>query len=83
MRLMPIIWLGRHLLPSAKLTFSSQWSHKTFHFSYMKFLFIKVLVLEKKIQDGTSKIRSRSIGSAVHHFNPYTTEDLLKINGLL
>ena len=25
----------RHLIPSTKLTFSS---HKTFHFSYMKFL---------------------------------------------
>ena len=35
---------GRHLIPSTKLTFSS---HKTFHFSYMKFLdemFIKVKV---------------------------------------
>ena len=36
--------LGRHLIPSTKLTSSS---HKTFHFSYMKFLdemFIKVKV---------------------------------------
>ena len=35
---------GRHLIPSTKLTSSS---HKTFHFSYMKFLdemFIKVKV---------------------------------------
>ena len=34
----------RHLIPSTKLTFSS---HKTFHFSYMKFpdeIFIKVKV---------------------------------------
>ena len=38
---------------------------------------------EKNIQDGTSRIRSRSIGSSVHHFNPYTTEDLLTINGLI
>ena len=36
--------VGRHLIPSTKLTSSS---HKTFHFSYMKFLdemFIKVKV---------------------------------------
>ena len=35
---------GRHLIPSTKLTSSS---HKTFHFSYMKFLdemFVKVKV---------------------------------------
>ena len=67
--------------------------HKTFHFSYMKFLcllkflFIKVEVSsifkKKKIQVSTSRIRSRSIGSAVHHFNPYTTEDLLTIDGLI
>ena len=30
-----------------------------------------------------SGIRSRSIGSAVHHFNPYTTEDLLTMDGLI
>ena len=31
--------------------------------------------MEKKIQDGTNRIRSRSIGFTVHHFNPYTTQD--------
>ena len=30
-----------------------------------------------------SMIRSRSIGSAVHHFNPYPTENLLTITGLI
>ena len=68
-------------------------SHKTFLFSYMKFLclwkflFIKVKVSsifkEKKIQNCTSRIQSRSIGSAVHHLNPYTTKDLLTMNGLI
>ena len=29
-------WSGRHLFPSAKLTFSLSGCHKTFHFSYMK-----------------------------------------------
>ena len=47
----------------------------------LKILFIKLLVSsifkEKKIQDDKSKIRSLSIGSAVH--NPYITEDLLTI----
>ena len=68
---------GRHLIPSTKLTSSS---HKTFHFSYMKFLdemFIKVKVSsifkEKTIQDRMSRIRTRSIRSGVHHSNPYTS----------
>ena len=43
----------------------------------LKILFIKLLVSsilkEKKIQDDKSKIRSLSIGSAVYHFNSYTT----------
>ena len=62
------------------LTFSSQWLsqdislflheislsleisvHKTLKSSIFK---------EKNIQDGMSSIRSRSIGSAVHDFNP-------------
>ena len=76
-----------HLIPSTKLTFSS---HKTFHFSYMKFLdemLIKVNVSsifkEKTIQDRISKIRTRSIGSGVHHSNPYTTEDLVTNTSLI
>ena len=75
------------MFPSAKPTFSSQWLsqdislflheislslensvHKTLVSSIFK---------EKKIQDDKSKIRSLSIGSAVH--NPYSTEDLLTI----
>ena len=66
-------------------------SCKTFHFSYMKFLcllkflFIKVssIFKEKKIQDGMSRIQFWSIGFAVPHFNPFTTEDLLSMNGLI
>ena len=47
----------------------------------LKFLFIKVQVSsifkeEQNSLGGTSRNRSRSIGSAVQHFNPYTTEDL-------
>ena len=42
-------------------------------FLSQKFLFIKVEVSSifkgKKIQDGTRRIRSQIIGSAVHHFN--------------
>ena len=53
----------------------------------LKFLFIKVQVSsifkEKKIQESTSRIRSRNIDSAMHHFNPYTTEDLLTMSGLI
>ena len=37
----------------------------------------------KKFQDDTNRIRSRSIGFAVHHFNPYTTQDLRATNGLI
>ena len=69
------------LIPSTKLTSSS---HKTFHFSYMKFLdemFIKVKVSsifkEKKSLDRMSTIRTRSIRFGVHHSNPYTTENLV------
>ena len=66
---------GRHLIPSTKLTSSS---HKTFHFSYMKFLdemFIKVEVSsifkeKKTIRDRMSRIRTRSIRSDVHLSNP-------------
>ena len=68
------------LIPSTKLTSSS---HKTFHFSYMKFLdemFIKVKVSsifkeKKTIQDRMSRMRTRSIRSGAHHCNPFTTED--------
>ena len=35
------------------------------------------------MQDDASRIRSRRIGFAVHHFNLYTTEDLLTMNGLI
>ena len=30
-----------------------------------------------------SRNQSQSIGSAVHHFNPYCTEDWLTMNGLI
>ena len=78
----------RHLIPSTKLTFSS---HKTFHLSYMKFLdemLIKVNVssiFKEKNNSGyrMSKIRTRSIGSGVHHSNPYTTEDLVTNTSLI
>ena len=80
------------MFTSAKLTFSSQWLSQdislflheisqslelSVHKSLSLFNFYG-----KKIQDGTSRNRSRSMGSAVRHFNLYTTEDLLIMNGL-
>ena len=59
----------------------------TRHFTFLTWNFsvssLKFLIKKKKIQDGTSRSRSRNIGSAVHHFNPYTTEHLLTMNGLI
>ena len=83
----------RHLFPSAKLTFSSQWlSQDISLFLHEISLSLEISVHKslslfnfygKKIQDGTNRIRSRSIGFAVHHFNPYTTQDLRTTNGLI
>ena len=84
---------GRHLFPSAKLTFSSQWlSQDISLFLHKISLSLEISVHKslslfnfygKKIQDRTNRIRSRSIGFAVHHFNPYTTQDLRTTNGLI
>ena len=81
--------LGQHLFPSAKLKFSSQWlSQGISLFLHKISLSLEISVhkvqvssifKEKKIQDGTSRIRSWSIGSAVHHFYTNTTEDLLTV----
>ena len=84
-------WLDVTCFHPPNCQFPLSGSHKTFHFSYMKFpcllkfLFIKVQVssIFKEKQNslgGTSRNRSRSIGSAVQHFNPYTTEDLLTMD---
>ena len=82
-----------HSFPFAKLTLSCQWLSQDISLFLheislsLEILFIKVKVSsifkEKKIQKCTSRIQSRSIGSAVHHFDPYTTEDLLTMNGLI
>ena len=84
---------GRHLYPSAKLSVSSQWLSQDISL----FLHEISLSLEISVQvqvssifkekqnslGGTSRNRSRSIGSAVQHFNPYTTEDLLTMDALI
>ena len=84
---------GRHLFPSAKLTFSFQWlSQDISLFLHKISLSLEISVHKslslfnfygKKIQDGTIRIQSRSIGFAKHHFNPYTTQDLRTTNGLI
>ena len=91
--------LGRHHPPWSSLVSIRQTDiflsvALTRHFTFLQEIFLSLEISVhkslslfnfsgKKIQDGTSRIRSRSIDSVVHHFNPFSTEDWLTINGLI
>ena len=65
---------GRHLFPSAKLTFSPPWLSQDISLFVHEISLSLEISVHKSLSlfNGTSRIRSRSIGSAVHHFKPLT-----------
>ena len=58
---------------SMRLTENYKFGKTHFSLESVKSLSLLQFSIRKKIQVGTKRIRSRSIGSAEQHFNPYTT----------